>query len=336
MFELLKKFQVDCKTLGYEAHSIESISSNIRLFFEYVEVEPAQVDIRHLTSFLNYLRFEKAVHQGKQIKTGAAKSTIKTYFSSINAFFDFLEFNGLLKENLIPKFRRRYLRHIKKDRGASNTRQIISVARMAQLVYSTEDLLDRAIIIFLAKTGVRKRELMTLDLGDVNMRSGVIYLKPTAKRTNRVVFIDQEGLEVLQAYLDVRSDIDNNQALFLYTGQRATNRVSRNYVSAAVSLNAERLGFHNPGGPLIERFTPHCCRHWFSTHLRRAGMSRENRQALRGDVVKEAVDIYDHIDLDELREDYLDKMPNLKDALVCQAPAVDLWQPGRQSMFGGF
>ncbi|UEC43438.1 MAG: hypothetical protein METHAR1v1_1400004 [Methanothrix sp.] len=56
---------------------------------------------------------------------------------------------------------------------------------------------------------------------------------------------------------------------------------------------------------------PHCCRHWFTTHLRRAGMPREFIQGLRGDVRKEAIDIYDHIDRKELRESYLAHIPQL-------------------------
>ena len=63
-------------------------------------------------------------------------------------------------------------------------------------------------------------------------------------------------------------------------------------------------------------------------------MSREFRQALRGDVVKDDVDIYDHIDLEELRGDYLDKVPLLKPALLCQATDVDIRKPCRQTVLG--
>ena len=51
--------------------------------------------------------------------------------------------------------------------------------------------------------------------------------------------------------------------------------------------------------------------HWFITHLRRAGMTREFIQELRGDARKEAIDIYDHIDKKELRESYLAHIPQL-------------------------
>jgi integrase/recombinase XerD len=40
---------------------------------------------------------------------------------------------------------------------------------------------------------------------------------------------------------------------------------------------------------------------WFCTHLFRAGMRREYIKELRGDSRKEAFDLYNHIDLEELK-----------------------------------
>ncbi len=76
---------------------------------------------------------------------------------------------------------------------------------------------------------------------------------------------------------------------------------SRNGIYTAVTKAAEFIGLHNSNSNRMEdHFSPHCCRHWFPTNLRRAGMSREFIQELRGDVRKEAIGIYDHIDLKEL------------------------------------
>ena len=75
---------------------------------------------------------------------------------------------------------------------------------------------------------------------------------------------------------------------------------------------ATQVGLHDPNSDRMEdHFSPHCCRHWFTTHLRRAGMAREFIQELRGDARKEAIDIYDHIDRKELRESYLAHIPQM-------------------------
>ena len=69
-----------------------------------------------------------------------------------------------------------------------------------------------------------------------------------------------------------------------------------------VEKHAKRVGLHDPQSKKLEdRFTPHCCRHWFVTHLLRTGMPRDFVKELRGDTRGEAIDIYDHIDKKELR-----------------------------------
>lgn len=97
----------------------------------------------------------------------------------------------------------------------------------------------------------------------------------------------------------------------LFTNQYG-DRLKRNGIYEAVTKHAEAVGLHDPdSNDLQDRFTPHCCRHWFTTHLRRAGMKREFIQELRGDTRGDAIDIYDHIDRDELREAYIANIPTL-------------------------
>jgi integrase/recombinase XerD len=98
-------------------------------------------------------------------------------------------------------------------------------------------------------------------------------------------------------------------ALFI---SKAGSRMTKGAIESVVEKHAERVGLHNPqSNKLEERFTPHCCRHWFVTHLLRAGMSRDFVKELRGDTRGEAIDIYNHIDKKALRESYLAHIPQL-------------------------
>ena len=77
-------------------------------------------------------------------------------------------------------------------------------------------------------------------------------------------------------------------------------------VQTAMKKYAERVGLHDPASKRLEdRFTEHCCRHWFATHLLRAGMPRDYVKELRDDVRREAIDLYNHIDREELRRSYI-------------------------------
>jgi len=89
--------------------------------------------------------------------------------------------------------------------------------------------------------------------------------------------------------------------------------LNRNGVGYVFVKWAEMAGLHNSASDKIEdRFTCHCCRHFYTTTLRRAGMPREFIMELRGDKRNSAMDIYYHIDREELRKSYLSCIPQLR------------------------
>lgn len=96
-----------------------------------------------------------------------------------------------MDKNPVLAVRKRYLKRYK-DNDVGQARKLVSVEDMARLINSTLDIRDKAVIALLAKTGIRRHELVELDASDVDLIGMKIRLKPTAKRTNRTVFIDDE------------------------------------------------------------------------------------------------------------------------------------------------
>ncbi len=245
---------------------------------------------------------------GKTRKKGVSPRTLSAYFSAISSYYDYLIYEGTLNKNPIPPFRKRYLANNRPNTNGENTRQLISIDEMTHLIRQAENILHMALMLVLAKTGVRKGELLTMDLEDLNLDKGTIIIKPKAKRTNRLAFIDEEAVTVLKEYLVWREPRANCEALWIKpTGQRMDKDDPYNIVTA----HAMKLDLHDPDGPLNRKLTPHCFRHWFTTHLSRAGMSKEYIQELRGDSHQDAFDIYNHIDPSDLRKEYMGCIPVL-------------------------
>jgi len=303
MDKLIQDFMKDCSIRGMSPRSIPHYGYIPKVFKGYLEdrnVNFQDVDKDHLRGFIEYLRIEKR----------SAGKTVENYFAVLSTFYDYLTFEGLVPSNPVLPIRRRYLRRYK-DNGSMQERQLISVEDMARLINSEMDIRNKAVLALLAKTGIRRNELITLDLNDVDLVEMKIRLKPTAKRTNRIVFFDAETAFLLRRWLKIREgrNIMSSKALFLSTTGK---RLDRGGILRLVWEAARRVGLHNPESERMEdHFSPHCCRHWFTTHLRRAGMRREFIQELRGDSRREAIDIYDHIDLKELKEAYLAAIPQL-------------------------
>jgi integrase/recombinase XerD len=251
-----------------------------------------------LIGFIEYLRLDK----------GLSITTVKRYLAALSSLCEYLVFKEQIQANYVRPVRSRYIRSYKET---PEGRMLISVEDMARLINSTLDVRDKALIALLAKTGIRRNELVTLDVSDVDLIENKIRLKPTAKRTNRTVFFDDEAAYLLRRWLNVRESMNKKgcNALFL---NHEGDRLNRSGVFNVVVEAAHRAGLHDAASERLEdHFGPHCCRHWFCTHLFRAGMRREFIKELRGDSRKEAFDLYSHIDLKELKEAYLACIPQL-------------------------
>ncbi|MDD1752407.1 MAG: tyrosine-type recombinase/integrase [Methanotrichaceae archaeon] len=300
---LVERYLEDCGIRGMSPRSFPGYHSALRSFLQYLDmkgVSITEVGQDELIDFIKHLRFERKVVQ----------RTLQQTFSVLSSFYEYLVFAGQVKANPILPIRKRYLKQYKEN-GNGHERKLISIEDMARMINSTLDIRDKAIITLLAKTGIRWNELITLDLSDVDFVEQKIRLKPTAKRSNRTIFFDDETAFILHRWVKIREgrNLKELPALFL---NAQSNRLERRGVSDVVTKAAVRVGLHDAASKRPEdHFSPHCCRHWFTTHLRRAGMPREFIQELRGDVRKEAIDIYDHIDKKELKESYLAHMPQL-------------------------
>lgn len=300
---LIEGFQADCRIRGMAAGSIPRYLSVIKIFTEYLNgqgIGLIDVDRDVLRGFLEYLRLDR----------GVSHKTLENYFTVLSSLYEYLAYEGYVERNPVLPVRKRYLKRYKEN-DAGQMRKLISVEEMASLINSTMEIRDKAIITLLAKTGIRRNELVSLDVEDIDWEEQKIRLKPAHKRTNRIIFFDDEAALILHRWLKARKARKGADSAALFLSDWGT-RINRNGVYQAVTEAATHIGLHDPNSEQMEdHFSPHCCRHWFTTHLRRAGMSREFIQELRGDVRREAIDIYDHIDKKELRESYLAHIPQL-------------------------
>lgn len=299
---LLKEYIKDARRQGLTQRTIDNYYSCLHIFFSQIGKNASQIAIDDLRTFLDFLVREKAL----------ADPSISRYFSAFQSFYDFLEFEGVIERSIIPIFRKRYLGHLKQGNNNHSKRQLISIQKMAELINAILDPRDKAAVAVLAKTGIRRNELITLDIDDINWEDNSITLKPTRKRHNNIVFFDGETAEALKRWVIARENrVKGKKCDALFVNERG-QRLNRNGIYTAITKYAERIGIHNPNSKNPgKRFTTHCCRHWFTTYLLRNGMPREYVKELRGDSRVEAIDIYHHIDRSDLRKSYLACIPEL-------------------------
>jgi len=301
--DFVEQFRLDCGIRNLAAWTTADYVYTLRRFEEWLAARGLSlmdVHRKEIRAYIQHLREER----------GNKLQTIKIRLAAISSFYEYLVYEELYDYNPVSAVRKRYIRHYKvEDRPAE--RKIITVTEMAMLVNSITEPRDKALALLLAKTGIRRSELARIDVDDIDWRNWSIKLKPTAKRSNRVVYFDEETYFTLVSYWKRRMNITGVETKALFLNNR-NRRLQRSGVYNVVVHWATQVGLHDPDSKRTEdHFTPHCCRHWFTTQLRRAGMSREFIKELRGDVRREAIDIYDHIEPEELKREYLARMPQL-------------------------
>lgn len=294
--DYLKEFATDCDIRGFHKHTTTTYVSHLKDFLEIID-DPISIDQSKLRAHLAALQ-----------KRDYKASTYNSYFAALNAFYDFLIFEEMIKKNPIPDFRKRYLSHVMKI-SQGEKRQIISVKEMKDLLHQATEIQEKAIITTLAKTGLRRGELLDLQAKDISLDKQEIKLQDKAKRSRTIVFMDDELTMVMEQYLSWRAYKAKSD--WLWISQRG-GRIHKDDPGRIIAKYAARIGIHEHGGPLEQRLTCHCFRHFFTTELFRAGMDPQYIKWLRGDSLqKEAWQIYNHIDPEKVREEYEKCIPKL-------------------------
>jgi integrase/recombinase XerD len=301
---LIKQYITDCQLRNFSDQTIESYKSTMHLFSEYIQKKNKgllEIDKDTLRSYISYL-----------ISIDISYKTIENRFSTFASFYDYLVYEGLLENNIVLNIRKRYIRQYKKNNHNGNKRKLIDLETMSRFINLIFDVQIQAIALLAAKTGIRLRELISIDLNEINWQEMSITLKTKPKRSNLTVFFDAECAMILKRWIAKRQNIAKKECNALFISYVTGQRIHRNTIYREFTKWAEKAGLHDPNSSKLEdHYTLHCQRHWFTTELRRAGMPREFIKELRGDKRSDAMDIYDHIDRQELRRSYLAHIPEL-------------------------
>lgn len=297
-------FLNDCINRDMTIGSTNSYKYSINNFLSYIKtrnIDLLNVDRKILFDYIKYMRNDKDYSQ----------KTIESQFTSLSALYDYLVYEDKIQNNIVNQVRKRYLRRYKNSYNLEGRRKLISVEEMSYFINSIINIRDKAIAILLAKTGIRRGELIRIDIEDITWDDYHIILKYTPKRSNRIVFFDVECASILKRWIKVRNELYGlkNRALFISNIGKPLNRTG---VYNAIRKWAYKNDLHNSKSKKLEdRFSVHCFRHWFTTWLLRNGMPRDYVKELRGDSRKDVIDIYNHIDYEDIRLKYLSCIPKL-------------------------
>jgi len=152
---------------------------------------------------------------------------------------------------------------------------------------------NTAIIVLMARAGLRVGKVVALDLEDVelNQRSGWALIRRGKGMKERRVPLSLEARRALAAYLEMRPEWAGEPLFVTKTGQRMVARDVQRMVTDA----ARRAG-------LARQVTPHTLRHTFATRFLRKGGDLATLRALLGHASIATTSRYLHPDAARVQE----------------------------------
>jgi integrase/recombinase XerD len=226
---------------------------------------------------------------------GRASATLSRTMVSVRAFYQYL-----LKERIIdidPSLGMETPKIEKKLPKVLSIQEIETLLE-APLTSHAKGSRDKAMLELLYATGIRVSELISLDIGDVNLQMGYIRCMSKAGK-ERMIPIGSMAARCLDAYVsEMRQKLLKHpeplEALFIgHLGTRMTRqgfwKIMKHYAQAT---------------QIMKSITPHILRHSFAAHLLENGADLRSVQEMLGHADISTTQIYMQITKSKMKEVY--------------------------------
>ena len=277
---------------GLSRYTVRNYSTDIQGFLDFL-------GRNGVSSLENVDRSIMRRYLGLLHERETARGSISRKLSALRSFYRYLNRESLVSADPLstvsaPKLEKRLPTFLTIDEMASLLK--------APDVSTLQGLRDRAILELLYASGLRLSEIVSLDLGDVDLNSR--HIRAWGKGSKeRIVLMGIPAAKALQRYVKQgRPKLlgkKNTQALFL---NRFGNRVAERRIQYIIKKYARQAG-------LDTRVFTHIFRHTFATHMLDGGADLRAVQELLGHVRLATTQIYTHVSQNQIRRTYLAAHP---------------------------
>lgn len=309
--QVLKEFLIYHENIkGQSSLTIHEYYLDLRMFLRFVmlmrndmpidtqleDVDIKKVDIKFIQEidttdvfdFLSYLANDRAINpEAVSPEYGIGASSRARKLSAIKSFYKYLTVRTKqLQENPVadleyPKLRKSLPKYLTLEESS----------RLLQAVSGPNEKRDYAILMLFLNCGIRRSELVGLNLSDVYEDRIRVVGKGNKER---FVYFGSACRKAIDAYLVERNErvLSDNRALF---GSRNGNRISVEAVHRLVKKALLQAGLDST------QFSAHKLRHTAATMMLSGGVDVKTVQEVLGHENLNTTQIYTHIENTELK-----------------------------------
>jgi site-specific recombinase XerD len=246
-------FMLSRQAMNCTPATLEWYSHTAGKFLTWIEAQgvtgPEQVTARHVRAYLAQI-------QGKD-------TTLHAHARAVRTLLRFWHREGYLPEQIrfdMPRLTKKRL-------------PVLTAEQLGQIVKACNTR-DRAIILFMADSGLRKSEVIRLNWPDVDMQSGLVHVRQGKGRKDRSAVIGATTRRVLLAYRRTLTNRDPGKGSRgdgpLFQTREGTRFAGDGFIQIFRRIE-KRTGIH---------VTPHALRRTFTILSLRAGMDALHLQNL--------------------------------------------------------
>jgi integrase/recombinase XerC len=232
-----------------------------------------------------------------EVGRGLASRSMMRRVAAIRALFRFLHDHGEVASD--PTL------HLAQRVARRSVPTIVSEERLREMmdipdITSPGGLRDRAVLEFLYGTGVRLRELVSLNVGDFLPLGEHVIVKGKGGKSRVVPFAGRAREAMLDYWRDRFAAGDaalRGSARAPAFAGRGAARISPRTVQRIVGRHLRRVAS-------VSKASPHVLRHAFATHMLDHGADLRSVQELLGHASLSTTQIYTHVSVEHLKRVY--------------------------------
>lgn len=270
--------------------TLKAYKSDLGQFVQFLEDTNTQkITKKSIRSFLALL-----------FKGGLKSATVNRKLASLKSFFKFLCMRELV--DCDPTLN---LYFLKTDRRLPSFLEYETIMTALEFpdMNTFDGLRDRVILELFYGTGIRLRELVGLNLGDIDFLNGLVKVEGKGSK-QRLVPLGKVTAKYVKKYINQREKFlvslaKTSEALFLnQRGNRIPPRRVQSIVKKYLLLASDKNEAY-----------PHILRHSFATHLLEEGADLLAVKELLGHSSLSTTQVYTHLTAERLKEVYKQAHP---------------------------
>lgn len=273
---------------NYSLHTITAYIKDVEFFNEFLQTD---FDSENLQD-VNYSIIRSWIVS--LVDQGISNNSINRKISSLKSFYKFLLKSKQIEAS--PLLKHKSLKTPKNLQIPFSEKELDNV--LNQLVYKDdfEGIRDKLIIDMFYTTGIRRTELINLEIKNIDNYNGTI--KVLGKRNKeRIIPILPIISEQIKLYSSERIKIenikDNDYFFLMLKGVKLNDSFVYRLINYYFSNVSEKV-----------KKSPHILRHTFATHMLNNGADLNSVKELLGHSSLASTQVYTHNSLSELKKTY--------------------------------